>query len=339
MTQNIEAQQWSEFFSLNTFGQLDSFLNKLNVSSPQFAALKYYARSWVDIDFSDPEALFVPTSYVSEDLSAIKYGSYPVIFEGTNHWSCKPYTASNEIYRKIEIFKNHINRLRARFLKENICVLIILEKDHLISSEYKKEDRFIFIEDAVKYMANDLEKDDVTLIFKSPLDGLSSFMQGDDFLFRDSHLPSRAYINYFANAIEALYGNWSLVNNCVTMKKAISVGDLNDKFDDGMRGAEEIWLPNVPETSAQLTGGEAYFSQPLGSTWQRFKTENAPISKSVGIFGDSHSSIFDQRKLTYLFASTHKSSEFFWNPCGLRALPESLSYDSLIFEVSSRFIV
>ena len=97
-------------------------------------------------------------------------------------------------------------------------------------------------------------------------------------------------------------------------------------------------FPCFHDDTAELIYGNTTFDSPLGNTVQKFVNRNAKIKLKVSIFGDSHSSIYLQKRFTYLYASLFERCEFHWIPWG--GEPENFASDAdlVVMEISQRFL-
>lgn len=341
MNEGPDHSVWESFFSLTSRRELLSFADALSSDSSQQKALKHYIESWNDLHgAADADYVeFEPAAYVARDLSAIKYGDFPVIFAGSNGWSSKPYLATQEIRGKLDTLKCHILRIRKIAGNARICIILVMEKDHLIDFELFKSKRFSDLEGEVDLFCSNLQREGVQVLFSEPLRGISAFMDVREFMQRDSHLPGRIYVNYLSRALPALGVEWNVAERHVSLVGRDVYGDLNEKYEDGVRGPQRAWLPYCNNSERVVTEGSPTFCNPLGDTHQSFTNPDGLVDRRVGIFGDSHSSIFYQQRLTYLFACVYKKAEFFWNPLAIREMPSAFDYDDIVFEVSCRFVL
>ncbi|MFD1794882.1 hypothetical protein FQV27_05645 [Paracoccus aurantiacus] len=114
--------------------------------------------------------------------------------------------------------------------------------------------------------------------------------------------------------------------------------DLLPKFST----KESTTLPTVCADFAgadvALSEGQAQLVTPLGKNRQRFANSAPAYSDQVTVLGDSHSSIFAQRRLTYLFASAFETVEFAWNPTGNAGIPDLSASRNIVLEMSQRFL-
>lgn len=327
------------FFSLNTVGQLRNFCARLDTTNYEHAALAYYISTWPEFAKADDAAAFSPTAKLSEDRSAVMYGNAPVIFEGTNQWALKPYLPTAQLASKLQGFETVIRGIREANRDARMTLLLIPEKDHIISRFLLKEERFQKLEAAVDELRGRMSLLDVKLVFCQPFHNIDKFQTLADFEYKDSHLSGRVYVTVFGFLLESLGISWARIKNEIGLRKLPEFGDLAAKFENGKPTQSLVLQPDMPGGKVTQTAGSETFAEPLGETWQKFQNEGALIDHSVCLLGDSHCSLYSQRKLSYLFANTFRETHFEWNPCGTRKKPDVASYDNVVLEISSRFVV
>ncbi len=330
---------WERFFAIDAVGALRQFAATLDTSVPEKAALSYYISTWTAFANPNDDAAFAPTSHLSADRSAVKYENSPVIFEGTNRWAWKPYFTNAALTQKLSDLERLVAQIRDSNPKARMILVLIPEKDHVISHYLRKETRFDAIERAVDTLSRDLVARGIPVIFTEPFVEIDRFLSLADFQYGDSHLPSRYYLTVFGFLLQALGISWSLVRDHIGLQQLPEFGDLSIKFENNQPSQVLALQPDIPGAAARQTAGTTSFADPLGETWQEFRNDQALIDQSVCILGDSHSSVFAQRKLTYLFANTFRDTHFEWNPCGIRQKPNVAAYNNVVLEVSSRFVV
>lgn len=327
------------FFGLSTIRALRDFARNLRDDDPAEAALGFYIGTWEDLAGLAPDTLFSPDRYLARDRSAVMFGDCPVIYEGSNEWCRKPHLAQEHHARKLEGLKNCVAALRRHNPKTPICLVLMPEKDYFISSAFRGETRFRTIEAAFEELGRYLRGLDIELVFNEPLVGMPAYMSLDKLNFPDSHLLGPNYVVFFSRALRALGTAWEDVRPQVTMVPLLQYGDLSEKFEGRRWSPQDLEQPLVASAPPSQIAGSATFENPLGKTWQSFENAAPIVDRSVCILGDSHSSVFHQRRLTYLFASAYRRCDFFWNPCALREEVGRLDYDHVLLEVSSRFVV
>lgn len=339
MTHVPDPQLWESFFALDTVGALRRFSLGLDGSTPEKSALAYYISTWSAFIDSNDEAVFVPVAHLSVDRSAVKYGNAPVIFEGSNLWAWKPYFTAEALTQKLHDLEHLIVQNRNSTPNAHMTLVLIPEKDHVISRFMRKETRFNSFDRAADELSGRLAARGIPMIFKQPFIEIDRFLTRGEFDYSDSHLPAQCYVTVFGFVLEALGISWASVRNRIGLQKMPNFGDLSIKFGDRQPTQELAFQPCISGAASSQTAGTASFVDPLGNTWQEFRNDQAPIDRSVCILGDSHSSIYAQRKLTYLFAETFRHTRFEWNPCSIRKKSDVAAYDYIILEISSRFVV
>lgn len=330
---------WDRFFALRSVGELRHFAHNLSADIPAEAALSHYISTWAEPAVSPDDAGFAPARYLAPDRSAVMYADAPVILEGTNHWSTKPYLSKAALGQKLAGLQNHLGQIRRANPQARITLVMIPEKDHVISQFLLHEDRFAALVAAVDELRERIAGLDIPVLFDQPFHGIDRFQTPSDFSYKDSHLPGRTYVTVFGFVLETLGLSWAAVRPAVGLSLLPVFGDLAAKFDNGTPVQTMAHQPDMPAGVVRQTAGCASFADPLGDTWQEFTNDTPLVDRSVCILGDSHSSIFAQRKLTYLFASTFRETHFAWNPCGIRKPPGALPHDMIVLEISSRFVV
>lgn len=333
-----DPELWETFFALKTMGRLRQFRSNLDHSVPERAALAYYISTW-PFDSAPDEAPFVPGSSLSPDRTAVMYGDAPVIFEGTNHWCMKPYLPAEALRSKLAGLEHLVGSIRRSNPNVRMTLVLVPEKDHVISRFILSEDRFVRMEEAVAALDERLAALDVKLIFDQPFRGLSETMGPEDFRYGDSHLASRNYLKILEFVLQALGVGSAAAHHDIALSDQPVFGDLAAKFAGG-RGAREMDArPGVANSRVVQVAGTETFASPLGATWQEFMNDSPSINESICILGDSHCSIYEQRRLTYVFANLYRKTRFTWNPCGIREKPGALDFDNIVLETSSRFVV
>lgn len=339
MNGQTNAALWDYFFGLKTIGDLRKFSAHLDPTFPEEAALSYYISSWADGEQLADNAAFLPNRMVSPDRSAVMYGNAPVIFEGTNYWSSKPYFSAAELLEKMNNFENLVAGIRASNTNARMTLLLIPEKDHVISRFLLKEDRFAAFEAAVDALTERMAKHGVSLVFQQPFHGIDRFQSTADFAYPDSHLAGRNYVTMFGFVLETLGVSWASIKSHIGLRRLPEFGDLARKFEDVKTSPLLTLQPDVLDSKVTQSAGSETFAEPLGETWQEFSNAAPLVDQSVCLLGDSHCSIYAKRKLTYLFANTFRNTHFEWNPCGIRKKPDVSSFDNVLLEISSRFVV
>lgn len=339
MNNKKESALWDEFFSLKTIGGLKKFLECLDVSIPEQAAISYYIMTWPDFIHGGNKDVFLPGNFVSRDRSAIMFGEVPVIFEGTNNWAWKSYYPVEDLIDKISLLNNKASRLRNLMPDARMSLVLVPEKDYLISQFLLKEDRFSALNEAIASMHKWLKDLEITLVYEKPFLGINEFQTCSDFEYEDSHLPGRNYVSIFGTYLADLGLPWAKIHKAITLNNMPNFGDLTNKFDWSLPGPVPMMKPNFSQSKVIQTAGTKTFAEPLGDTWQKFFNEEPLVDQSICLLGDSHCSIYERRNITYLCANTFRDTYFEWNPCGIRKNPDIGCYDYVLLEISSRFIV
>lgn len=340
MNETITETIWSKFFALRSANELKSLLPELDDAIPAHAALRYYINTWTDLSARDDDKPFNPAQYLSPDRSAAMYGLCPVIFEGTNEWAFKPYRSKTHFDEKFGGFTKRIAKLRETFPSQKISLLVVPEKDYLISTYLLQESRFREIRAALHDFGRTLNELSVEFIFDEPLSNIATLQNLQQFEYFDTHLLASHYVSLFKQMMMSFGIELALVEPAISLVKKDVYGDLAHKFDVSPSGPYQTTAPFVQHSTATLTAGSQTFEKPLGDTWQLFDNATPTLDQTICILGDSHSSIFDQRRLTYLAACTYRQCAFYWNPIGLRpdAL-ENIDQDHILLEISQRFIL
>lgn len=325
-----------QFFNLRTWDELHSFVEGLDLQEPFQVALRYYAQTWPPAQTEDH--IFEPAKFLAADTSAIFYGNCPVIFEGSNQWGRKCYAVRSEHDAKLEVIYRSCVRLRKQNPDAKVCLVMVPEKDLLISTVFLKEDRFTVMVDAVNVLKARLGKLDIQLVFDGPVNNMVDYQSLTDFEYPDSHLAPRNYAVIMSHSLRALGFNWDDVKPRLAMKRMDVYYDLSTKFDDPESRCFQSLELDFKDESIRQTGGSLSFEKPLGQTHQCFENDNPVFDEQVLILGDSHSSILKQRRITYLFAGAFRRVHFEWNPAGLRETSEISSYNNIVLEISSRFV-
>ena len=339
MNDNDDQALWDEFFSIGTIGELRLLAANLDHSVPVQSALAYYISTWHDLIGGDDGSAFFPGTRLSRDRSAIFYGNAPVIFDGTNKWCVKPHLSADELFARTRGLRNSVTSVRDANPHSRITLLLVPEKDHILSRFMRNETRFAALDEAIGRLSADMKRMEVAVVFDQPFRGLDSFMSLADFEYKDTHLAGRLYVTIFGFVIASLGLDWPAIREAVSMSRVPEIGDLAGKFDNSVPAPVLGLQPDVPSSAVVQTAGSETFASPLGDTWQEFTNSAALVDRSVCLLGDSHCSIYAQRKLTYLFAGCFRQVHFEWNPCGIRKPPDLKNPDYILLEMSSRFAV
>lgn len=329
----------SDLLGIANIGQLRRFRTKLNISHPFQAALAYYIDSWAIQAETEDDCSIMLSQYLSLDLSAVLLGSVPVIFQGSNSWSEKPYAAPKYHADKLALLLKSINNIRESNLDSRVVVLVVPEKDYILSQLLLCQGRFDGIDDAFAEFEDNLRSADVELIFKQPFKNVSDTGKINDYAYSDSHLLGRDYISIFYHVLDSIGVSNNELAKRVHLKRRLVFNDLAAKFYPKRQSMTEELCPEYYGESCSLVAGYDDFSSPLGNTWQEYVNSNPVSSQSLLLLGDSHSSIYSQHKLNFLFANTFKHTRFAWNPCGIRQQVGSADYDIIVLEISLRFCI
>lgn len=324
------------FFALKTWGQLRDFMASLDPTDPFQAALRHYASTWAFP--ANPEVSFEPHSFISSDLSATYFHRCPVIFEGSNQWAQKPYFPREDHDEKLNAVYARCEQFRRNNPESEICLILVPEKDFVISYVFLRENRFCGMIEAIQALRAKLGRLGIPLIFEQPVMGLGPYMSIDDYEYPDSHLHARNYILIFSHAVRALGHDWDKVSPFVTIESMPIYFDLSAKFKDGKDRAFNSFQVSYTGSAAMQVSGSEYFEAPLRQTTQTFENSAPVFDEEVLLLGDSHSSIFTQRRLTYLFANSFRKTKFSWNPIGNQPEQQLDGSRKIVLEVSSRFV-
>lgn len=319
------------------------FLQKIicntETSKALIDSLDYYIQSWRKDEFLNPDSSPNIHQYISEDLSSIFLGNAPVIFQGTNNWAEKPYLPMDSYVSRLRILKRIAELIRACNPDRQIVAVIVPEKDYLISQILLLEDRFTVLEQAIAEFSQDLSSIDIQCIFNEPFKPLLGHGSIEDYAYPDSHLLGRDYIRIFYHILRALNIDNKGISDRVTLERSIVFNDLADKFSPGLPSPTNELCPVVTSESCELSDGHSSFCKPLGQTWQTIINNNPTSEQSVLLLGDSHSSIYTQKKLNYLLSNAFRQTRFEWNPFSVRQPTAQISSDIIILEISLRFAV
>lgn len=303
--------------------------------TPRDLAVMYYIKSWVD--YFPINHLFSIDKFISSDLSAILYKNIPVILFGSNDWAEKRYLPKERLRLNIRKWHDHI--LSAfESIGKPILLVVVPEKDTIIRNiDCEDSARLGFCEEVIIESLSTISGSvhDWLFIHNAQHPDMPFI---DNYKYYDSHLLSQDYLKIYNAAINKLFGVNHLVPHDVVYEEGILWGDLDVKLNSSKQ-IDDFKYPLITERSAfQLTGTNT-FADPLHNTWQSFSCNEAPIRGRLAIFGDSHSSIYAQKKLTYLFANTFEFCDFYWDPfCSSGEFSRAVNADYVIFEISERFM-
>lgn len=333
MADKSPSALWDKFFSLESSSDFIAFKNNLNPNAPDEAALIYYSSTW-NIN-ENHSGNFVPEAFISKDLSVVMLYSCPVIFMGTNSWAEKPYSVARS---SLDVLNRHIKKLKSHFHQSAVVMVIVPEKDFVIDYLFLGENRYGRLVDALRELRDDLSRDGIPLIFDQPLKGMEAYQSLSDFAVPDSHLPGRNYIQIFHFILKNFDISWKKVSPYLSMKSEYLYGDMFGRLANSPTEPQLEHTPFVPKSDISIKCGSTTFESPLGDTYQELINNNYIFDESLLILGDSHSSILDQKRLTYLLSSVFKETIFSWNPCAIRTGPPNLHPKYVVLEVSMRFV-
>ncbi|MCU7812636.1 MAG: hypothetical protein KZQ77_15620, partial [Candidatus Thiodiazotropha sp. (ex Notomyrtea botanica)] len=245
----------------------------------------------------DDDSCFEVSKFLSEDLSCIMYDDIPVIYLGSNNWSPVRFGPESKLFESLSKWRKHLHRL-VKIINAPVYLSVIPEKDVVVRELMGCGHQNRYLTNAV---------DDFVQEFSSKLSGYtnlkditeSSDTRASNYRYYDSHLLSRDYLSVFIRAIQS-FGLSSKVDwTSFKLRSDHMYGDLAMKL--GQESAKEEFLVlDCAAERVELIAGEPSFSSPLRSTFQSFYNPLGAIDARVAIFGDSHSSIYSQKKMTYL---------------------------------------
>jgi hypothetical protein len=329
----------NRFFELTNYFELKNFEKLLDRADPFSNAMSYLCRSCMQKLDHEGEKNFNPAQFLSDDMSAAIIGKWPVVFMGTNSWAMKPYMDLDVHLVKMNQIYNRINEIRLLFPDKDISCVIVPEKDYVLDTHFNNDYKFKEIDELILTLDKFCVNIGINFHFSDYLISLKKYEKKEDFEYPDTHLPARHYVQIYSKILKGIGINWPDISSNFTMKDLTVYGDLLTKFTSLDFGPRVTKSPSVNNENLAVQAGTATFGDPLGSTWQSIKNFNPLISGKVLILGDSHSSILDQHRLTYLFAATFETCDFFWNPLGIRGNIEETDADYIVIEISQRFLL
>ncbi|WP_156387724.1 hypothetical protein [Methylobacterium sp. Leaf399] len=323
--------------AIDTVAGLLDFNASLDISKITDHAIKIKIERFIERQNLDAHSSFDPTRFLSMDLSSIIYGLSPVIFMGTNEWAIKRLLDLDSLDKKTDYYTHRVNCISER-VKGRVAFIIIPEKDFVMDRIAKRRLYTDDMDHSLAKLTDAAQAKGNVFVYDNFINALPFWASEDDYAYADSHLLGRDYLSIFFETLDGLGLNSSAIRNNFVIQKARSYGDLNYKFGSALIEHEYYLIPYFLDKSQLLRSGSSSFESPLGKTVQKFMNPNATIKASIEIFGDSHSSIFDQFRLTYLFASIFEKCSFHWVPWG--GIPEEFSSDAdfVIMEMSQRFV-
>jgi len=336
--EKIDELVCSQFGKLKSIGELAEFLGSIQDKNLFCKALFYYVGVYLSRTSLPKTTRFEPSAFLSHDFSAILYDRFPVIFMGTNAWCLKPLSSVDVLMDKMSVFYNHLSRLRTLFGSTPVYFLIVPEKDRIVNSLYFNDNRFEVIDNCLFSLKNRLLELDVQCFYDDIVQSQLGNKSSSEYGYFDSHLPSSVYVDMFSMVMQKIDKNFDAHQHVVEYEKSLLFGDLTCKFIAKKNPGEDFCFPLVGNTETKLVSGDDTFRQPLGETKQAFYNKNASLRKKLLILGDSHSSIYSQKKLTYLFSTYFEETFFYWNPVGVRGDDFITDVDCVIMEISQRFV-
>ncbi|TCL87914.1 hypothetical protein C8J38_1293 [Rhizobium sp. PP-WC-2G-219] len=300
--------------------------------------MRRYIITWESALAMPDESAFTPQAYVAQDLSAAIYRDCPCIFMGTNQWAVKASQSADELSDSYAAFYNRVCYIRDHYPNSKVIVTIVPEKDYLIDRLFFRTGTYDGIDHQLNILAEKLTHINATLSFFDPLTDMEQYQSLGDFIYPDSHLPARNYLQILAYQLTYLGINWSEVESSVKLYMREEYCDLSEKFLGMHNAPYNLLSPNFANADVKLIGGNETFQVPLGDTKQAFVNSNPILDDSVLILGDSHSSIFSSRKMTYSWACIARETEFYWNPCGVRSDGPPTQHGIVVMEISLRFV-
>lgn len=293
--------------------------------------------SYVDAylgQYHETEAFDV-RKFVSEDLSCIMYRDIPVIYHGSNNWSPRRLGPPETLSGLMDKWRKHLHGLLDK-LQVPVYLAIVPEKDVVVRELLGHGEQNYYLHGAAQCFADE---------FRGRLAGVTSIndvINSPDssvrnYRYYDSHLLSRDYLKIFICAIQS-FGLASRVDwSSIQLKSDSIYGDLAVKL--GRQSPKEEFLSlHCNNESAALVDGHPTFSSPLRSTYQIFSNPSSNLDAKVALFGDSHCSVYAQKKLTYLFANTFSRCDFYWDSMCVNSQDKARYADFVFLEISQRFL-
>jgi len=289
------------------------------------------------------ETSLTPTSYkVSAELSAKQIGSSYFLHSGTNAWNRAwlPTTQWDSDWdthiRNWQGLIKKSARLADDFKTTAYQFLFVPEKDTLLRAGNPG-----LMQSGMLPILGILE-----LMSKAPTNSVlfpvRELVNQVDPSVRlttpDSHLSGEDYWLMFSKVMERFGLSHVVEGVTPNFEKVDFVGDLSSKF--GVKGANrQTIIFDIPD--AEQTFGEPTLQVPLRTNHVIFTNMKAPISKSLLILGDSHSSIGGNPFLTYIARHFFETVEFSWSPFNVHNLSKDKfqrsNYDYMLCETSQRF--
>lgn len=333
------ALLWKAFFANTTVGELKHFRAALDSEQPVQRALGRYIDSWQSSLSHDHGTPFEPRAYVSDDLSSALYHSSPCIFMGSNSWAVAATTERPKQESYLSFLAARIQSIREYNPDAVMVVSVVPEKDYTISRMFESEtDEIRELTESMLTFKRILAAHDIHLIFDEYLEGLSKYQSIADYDYPDSHLPTANYLQIFARQLSFVGIPWENVEKNLLINAQPEYLDMVDKLQLGFNNPVQFALPQMNSSHVKLIGGSETFGDPLGDTVQVLLNEAPMDEREILILGDSHSSIYGRKKLTYLLANIFSKTTFNWNPCGFREEITKVPYPIIFLEVTQRFL-
>ena len=316
---------------------LENLFNRLNQYStePYFAhALSHYSDTW-----NISKNTISNKKMMSNDLSASYYHTCPAIFLGTNDWATKRFCSESLIINRAKSCANHLLK-QSQKLQASQILIIIPEKDFVIDYILGTTETHHNWNIALEVIMETLNESDLSIIdFFELTSTIAKCHTLKDYEYPDSHLLGLDYIN-IANMIleNNNISNLTKPFNPKINTDEIYFHDLSAKLYLNNADFPYEMLAKDMYEQLLIVDGNDNFAEPLGDTYQKIKNNKAHYYKKITIYGDSHCSIIGKGKLTDLFALQFETTNFYWNPWGLRSDISSNKSDLYLFEISQRFL-
>ena len=327
---------FDEFKTITSIAQLRLFNEKLDNDLVLDRALKVKIDSWLPF-LGDPSETFVPERFISEDLTVAIYGQSPVVFLGTNNWAINR-LHSNELFEaRIDFYKNRVERVMTQGQRK-YCFLFVPEKDFLMDKIAGNFDRTQIVDAGMAGFKRFCTEAGASFVFDDFLKTYPDWVSVDDYKYYDSHLLGRDYVAIVRKILTGFVLNVELPQAFFSIVSGLGYGygDFKNRLLDGRKSDPRYMLPQINKHGAILTAGNTDLESPLGKNHQIFKNDTYIVNAKIAIFGDSHSSISAQRRLTYLLSSIFRVCEFTWKPWGGADFETDADY--VLMEMAQRFM-
>ncbi len=323
-------------FETTSIVGLRAFAAELDRKHAFPAALGFFVDAFLATREDRPATnVFVPADFLSRDLSAILYDRAPVIFMGSNRWSLLRFREQSELLSRAEGVVAPLQR-RIAASQGRVHVVVVPEKDVMIDWLFRDRTVQAGLDQAVRHVLEAVRSSQVSTGFDEIVADSSASPSSYD--YPDSHLLPEDDVSIFRNALRGLGLSKWMRDLPISFEPQDLWGDLTVKFGDARPRPTPFHAPLLTCDAISQEAGSRTFEASHAATWQRFRNRKAPIRASISIHGDSHSSIYAARKLTYLFAHTFESCIFTWDPLGLRGADLGSSTDFTVLEMSQRFL-